>query len=203
MFVATAFALMLATPARLPALSAEAEMAMTAWTICQHQGQVVLAPGPGTAESISEAVMQRCEMDQFAFLAAWRKQRGAKAVIEVTNLRENYRMAGVVKVLRLRAGPDLADPISIWTSCVGAHSIERSASELAETTADRALDSCLTQEDAVVEEAERKLGSSNGPGVRARFRADARKGIIALITDCRVRPDPARGECLQGTTTRR
>jgi len=196
MVVPTAFALMLASP--IPALSAEAEMAMTAWTICQHQGRVVLAPGPGTAESVSEAVMQRCEMDQLAFLAAWRKQRGAKAVNEVNNLREDYRMKGVVQVLTLRAGRDLVDPISIWTSCVGAHSIERTASEAAETTADRALDSCLIQENAVVEEAERKLGKVHGSGVRARFRADARKGIIALITDCRTRPDPARGECLQG-----
>jgi hypothetical protein len=55
---------------------------------------------------------------------------------------------------------------------------------------------CASQEDAVVAEAERKLGREHGPAIRTRFRSDARQGIVGLITDCRAHPNPARSECV-------
>ena len=69
-----------------------------------------------------------------------------------------------------------------------------------ESAADRALQSCIMQEEAVVDEAQRKLGAEYGPGARLRFRGDARDGIIRLITECRAASPMNRPpECLQGT----
>jgi hypothetical protein len=200
MLLSSALLLMLAVPA--PPLSPEAEMAMTAWTVCQRQAQFVLAAGPGSAESIADQAMQGCEMEQLLFLSAWQKQHGDKARTYVNDLRETFRLTGILKVRELRAGTVLADPIRIWSNCIGAHSIERSAEEPAETAADRALQSCIMQEDAVVDEAQRKLGPEYGPGVRLRFRADARDGIIRLITECRAGgPMNRPPECLQDTAS--
>lgn len=193
--------LMLASPTAIPPMSPQAEMAMTAWTVCQRQGQFVLATGPGTPESVSEAVMQSCEMDQSLFLAAWQKQHGAKARTYVRDLRENFRLTGALKVRELRVGSELIDPIQTWSSCIGAHSIEKGADEPPEIAADRAVEACIDQEDAVVAEAERKLGLEHGPGVRRRFRSDARNGIICLITDCRANPAAARTECVPNDTS--
>ena len=79
---------------------------------------------------------------------------------------------------------------------IGAHSIEQGPDEPAEAAANRAVNACHAQEDAVVAEAERKLGREHGPGVRQRFRNDARRGIIRLINDCRADPGPGRTECV-------
>lgn len=197
MLLAGALLLTLASSAPPSGLSAEADMALTDWTVCQRQAQFVLAAGPGSAESVAEAVMHSCEMDQLMFLAIWQKQHGDEAQNYVSDLRENFRLTGIRADRALRAGSALADPIRIWSSCIGAHSIERNADEPAETAADRALQSCLVQEDAVVEEAQRKLGPEYGPGVRLRFRADARDGIIRLITECRsASPMNRPAECL-------
>lgn len=188
--------LMLASPAAAPPMSPEAEMAMTAWTVCQRQNQFVLAAGSDSAERVSEAALQSCEMAQLLFLAAWRKQHGAKARTYVKDLRENFRLTGILAVRQLRAGSALADPIQSWSSCIGAHSVENGPDEPAEIAADRAVDACTAQEDAVVAEAERKLGREYGPGVRQRFRNDARSGIIRLINDCRANPGSGRSECV-------
>jgi hypothetical protein len=198
MSLSGALLLMLASPAPNTTLSPEAEMAMTAWTVCQRQAQFVLAAGPASAESVAEEAMRSCEMDQLLFLAAWQTQQGDQAQTYVNDLRETFRLTGILKVRELRASTALADPIRIWSSCIGAHSLEKGADEPAETAADRALQSCVLQEDAVVAEAQRKLGPEYGPGVRLRFRADARDGIIRLITECRAAAPMSRPpECLQ------
>ena len=194
--LSTALLLILASPAATPPMSPEAEMAMTAWTVCQRQNQFVLAAGPDSAERVAEAAMQSCEMAQLLFQAAWQKQHGARARTYVRDMRENFRLTGIRDVRQLRAGAALANPIQSWSSCIGAHSIEQGPDEPPEIAADRAVDACTAQEDAVVAEAESKLGREYGPGVRQRFRNDARSGIIRLINDCRANPGSGRSECV-------
>src|SRR4029078_6574696 len=124
--------------------------------------------------NVAEAVMKSCEKDELLFHSAWRKQHGVKVEPLVANLRENFRMSAALKILELRLGNPLGSPIATWNACVGAHSIEKGAAEPAEAAAERALGSCLVQEDAMVKEAEQFLGPAYGPAVRERFRSDAR-----------------------------